>query len=535
MRSKGAAFAMSIALGLFCLGGAFTLILAISGCGGSTGGGVQPPPQKPTASITASPTSITDGASSTLTWSSTNATSCTASGAWNGTQPINGILAVSPTATATYTIACTGAGGSATASATVTVTAVVVITPNVTEISPNVISGDISNGIFPITLTGSDFLSTDVVNPAPFNNVVFWQLPSSTEIVLHVGFAANGYSPGWWTYPVCGNSNDTNCGTSPTLALLGARNYQAVAPSGELFLLDQVQSGSVTAENGYVRKYKSDGTADPDGDFFVNTSSSIAIDDKTGNILIDDFDYNEKGGTTDVAIAANLPSSQPVMAVAARNGYGCFTQPGNNSASCYPLTGTDIVSVVTASGLGSQPEPIAMATFGGETEAFVVSMDGTSSLYQVRAADAYAGEKKALPLPGVTSISTVQAKNPVAGGMQVIVFDSGSASGTIAVLSTYDQLLLLINVSTWTVTHSVPLPCATPFRIATDVADGNIVVACADPADVMTTYLAVSASSGAVTTRKSTSPLLSVGLGISSDGKTIRSSQRNQMDLQQNQ
>jgi len=78
----------------------------------------------PTASITANPTSINTGASSTLSWNSSNATACTASGAWSGTKATSGSLVVSPTATGAYTLVCTGAGGSATASATITVTAV---------------------------------------------------------------------------------------------------------------------------------------------------------------------------------------------------------------------------------------------------------------------------------------------------------------------------------------------------------------------------------------------------------------------------
>jgi thermitase len=75
----------------------------------------------PTASLSTSPSSITAGQSSNLTWSSTNATSCTASGAWSGTQAASGTLAVSPTSNSTYTLTCTGAGGSASSSATVLV------------------------------------------------------------------------------------------------------------------------------------------------------------------------------------------------------------------------------------------------------------------------------------------------------------------------------------------------------------------------------------------------------------------------------
>ena len=76
----------------------------------------------PTATLTANPTSITSGSSSTLTWSSTNSTSCTASGAWTGSKATSATQSVSPTSTSTYSLTCTGTGGNANASAVVTVT-----------------------------------------------------------------------------------------------------------------------------------------------------------------------------------------------------------------------------------------------------------------------------------------------------------------------------------------------------------------------------------------------------------------------------
>lgn len=83
-----------------------------------------PPPAAPTVSLTASPSSITSGASSTLTWTSTNVTACTASGAWSGSRAVSGSTSTSAlTASGTYTLQCTGAGGTATAAATVTVAA----------------------------------------------------------------------------------------------------------------------------------------------------------------------------------------------------------------------------------------------------------------------------------------------------------------------------------------------------------------------------------------------------------------------------
>ncbi|HTB88992.1 MAG TPA: hypothetical protein VK743_13590, partial [Steroidobacteraceae bacterium] len=77
----------------------------------------------PTVTISASPSSVTSGRSSTLTWSSTNATACSAAGAWSGTKAVSGSQGTAAlSANASYQLTCTGAGGSATHSATVSVT-----------------------------------------------------------------------------------------------------------------------------------------------------------------------------------------------------------------------------------------------------------------------------------------------------------------------------------------------------------------------------------------------------------------------------
>ena len=88
-----------------------------------------PPPPPPTVTISANPTSIASGAASTLTWSSTNATSCTASGGWTGTQTTSGSQSTGAlTATTAYTLSCTGGGGTIAQSANVTVVPVPTVT-----------------------------------------------------------------------------------------------------------------------------------------------------------------------------------------------------------------------------------------------------------------------------------------------------------------------------------------------------------------------------------------------------------------------
>jgi hypothetical protein len=82
--------------------------------------GFTPPP---TVTISVSPTSIVQasGTSSTLTWSSTNATSVTSTTNFS-TSSLSGSQTVTPSNTTTYSITVSNATGSASASATLTVT-----------------------------------------------------------------------------------------------------------------------------------------------------------------------------------------------------------------------------------------------------------------------------------------------------------------------------------------------------------------------------------------------------------------------------
>ena len=112
--------------------------LGLTACGGggygSGSSASMGPPLAPTITVQVAPTTITAGQSATLTWSSSNATTCTASGGWNGTQNASGNQSVTPTAAGTvmYTLMCVaptgsaysgGGGGSTTQSVTLTVNA----------------------------------------------------------------------------------------------------------------------------------------------------------------------------------------------------------------------------------------------------------------------------------------------------------------------------------------------------------------------------------------------------------------------------
>ncbi len=141
-----------------------SLPLLFSGCGTSVSANTT---LSPTVSMTASPSSISAGGSSTLTVLAANASGVTVTGTDGSSYnlPANGgTQKVSPTATTTYTATATGGGGKAAATVTVTVSAgptsgpTVTITANPTSVAagtPSTLTVAATNATA-VTVTGSD-------------------------------------------------------------------------------------------------------------------------------------------------------------------------------------------------------------------------------------------------------------------------------------------------------------------------------------------------------------------------------------------
>ena len=97
----------------------------VQGCGGgyhSPSSSMTPA----TITINVNPTSITLGQSTTLIWSASSGTTCTASGAWSGAQAVTGSVTETPTAAGTemFTLSCSsGTYSSSSNSATLSVAA----------------------------------------------------------------------------------------------------------------------------------------------------------------------------------------------------------------------------------------------------------------------------------------------------------------------------------------------------------------------------------------------------------------------------
>jgi hypothetical protein len=79
----------------------------------------------PVVSLTADRTSISYNESITLSWDSTNADYCTASGDWSGNRTVSGALTIDNiTVNSTYTLTCSGPGGSSSDSVIISVSQV---------------------------------------------------------------------------------------------------------------------------------------------------------------------------------------------------------------------------------------------------------------------------------------------------------------------------------------------------------------------------------------------------------------------------
>jgi hypothetical protein len=192
-----------------------------------------------TVTLSVSPTSVTAGETATLTWSSTNATMCTASGAWAGPESISGSLGVSPDEPGiyTYTLDCSSSASNAVSrSATLTVTppALSIITGAL----PNGVIGDAydqniqaNGGVSPFTWSVSS-------GALPHNLSL---RPSTTNVVSISGAPDAGAQAVTFTIQVTDSAN--HAATQPyTVSIL--------LPGGSVMLSpDYLDFGNVVVGN----------------------------------------------------------------------------------------------------------------------------------------------------------------------------------------------------------------------------------------------------------------------------------------------
>lgn len=155
--------------------------------------GTPDPAAAPTVSLTSATTNLNSGAATTLTWSTTNASSCSASGGWNGSRSLSGSQSTGPVnANTTYSLTCSGAGGTAVSMITISVTGRLTLnwqapTENVDGTPLTDLAGyRIHYGPASRSYTGD----APVANPSATSTTI--SLPSGTYYVAMTAFDAQG-------------------------------------------------------------------------------------------------------------------------------------------------------------------------------------------------------------------------------------------------------------------------------------------------------------------------------------------------------
>jgi hypothetical protein len=530
----------------------FILCVAITGCsGGGSGMGFAPPPPGP-VSISISPTSATVQSGNTQQFTATVAGSANTAVTWTastGTISSTGLYtAPSVGADTPATITATSkADTSKSASASVTV---MPAPRTITGISPAGIYFDRDLPVLrDIQVNGTGFLAGDHGKFSPSLFAGSALLVNSNQIVFSIGLDTHHWSPGWFSVQIC-NSDESQCSNAMDFAFFG--NQNTLASSGtELFQLDPGQ-GLPIGQNGFLRKFTPAGSAD--GSFFVGVLDlGLSFDTSTG-----DLDFSAVLGVMGGIVArdvngtfVNAAGNNAILpvATATQGGINCFTQSTSttNGIGCFDTVQAS--PAITFAAAGQEAWSLAMTSGCGGNDAFVLDRQGTGGGLQLsRFGISKSGgivtiaPGGSLTLTGFTSADTLRAALPSSGGWHIALLDTGTHACTVAVMapilnadqSVSYKLELVDGTTMQQIGPSIALP-ANSFRIAADNTHQAFIVASADAPAILTHFTKVDAATRVTSQLSATTPLLAVGLLVSTDGTKIYAAQRDQLAVLNNQ
>jgi phospholipase C len=319
-------------------------LLLVTGCGS-----VHPGSDTPTVTISASPTSITAGQSSTLTVAATNATTVTITGdgSTHTLAATGGTLTVKPTKTTTYTATASGSGGNVTATATVTVGAstgpTVTITANPTSIAAGATSTltVAATNATTVKITGDDGSSYDLAATGGTQAVT----PTKTTTYTATAAGATGTTPATATATV------TVTGAKPTVTVT-ANPATITAGSASSLTIAVTNATSVTVAG-------SDGTSytlpSPAGGTQAVSPAATTTYTVTAT---------GAGGTaTATATVTVVPAPPPPVPTVSITASPTTIQAG--SSSVLTITATNATSLVVAGSDGSSFSSPALPPTGG--------------------------------------------------------------------------------------------------------------------------------------------------------------------------
>jgi phospholipase C len=345
-----------------------SLLLVIAGCG-TVGAGTT----SPTVTISASPTTIAAGASSTLTVAATNATTVTISGSDGTSKTLaaaGGTWPVTPAKTTTYTATATGASGTtpATATATVTVSGTTPTNPTVTvSANPTTVTQGTASTLTiaatnatTITVAGSDGFSSTLPS-ATGGNVKVTPNPAtvpSTVTYTVTATGAAGTTPATATAAVA----VTAAGPPPPAPTVNLTAAPMTITAGDTSTL------TVTATNATSLTI-----AGTDGTAFTQPALPVAggtepVTPKQTTTYVATASNATGSVTSTVIVTVNQPASPTVTITAnpasiAQGGSSTLDVVATNATSV-TVTGTDSSSYTLAATGGTKVvSPTATTTY----------------------------------------------------------------------------------------------------------------------------------------------------------------------------
>ncbi len=295
-----------------------------------------PPAAAPTVTLNSSPSQIAAGQGATLSWSSTNASSCSASGGWSGTKSLSGSEIVYPSVTTSYVLTCSGTGGQASTQTTVTVSSgnpaasvnqrtENVSYPNGGSTSNNAWPGNTLRYVFDVTNTGNvalsgaelgDYLSANLeflsaTNGGYYNssqNRVVWNLGTlnAGASVNSISFTARVRGGATGNYQITNRgqfasnlvSADSNMVTAgilvPQVAVNVSANRTDILPGGEVvYYMSIINNGSSPATDVAAT------VTLPFGLTIIEAPGASVI---SGNVISYRFPFIVAGGRQDITI-----------------------------------------------------------------------------------------------------------------------------------------------------------------------------------------------------------------------------------------
>ncbi|MES2134831.1 MAG: hypothetical protein V4449_01140 [Patescibacteria group bacterium] len=319
------------------------------------------PPPVPTASLSASTNSIVSGSPSTLTWNSTNATSCAGTNFSTGGATA-GSVSVSPVSSTSYLVSCTGLSGSASASVTVTVT------PPVLQASCSVSSTS--------AIVGQAVTWTAVPSGGTGSYTYSWSGSDSlsgTGSSVSKSYSSTGTKTGsvsvtsgsQTTSVTCSNSVSisnapvaVSCSVSPTSATVGSSATWSASASGGTgsYTYSWTGTDSLSGTGASVSKtYSTTGTKT--GSVTATSGGQSATANCSNSVVVSNTPVT---GSCSVSPSSQTTGSAVTWSASASGGTGSYsyvwsgTDSLSGSASSvsktYSSTGTKSGSVIITSG-----------------------------------------------------------------------------------------------------------------------------------------------------------------------------------------